>query len=152
MMNIVRWGASLLLSAFLVFMGIQKFGGPNPIFQHLAEQSGIDLFEPVIRMLVGVSELAAAVLILAALFAGILRGVGALISTGVIGGAIVFHLSPWLGIVAPQAISADGVIEYGPMLFMMAVPFFVISAGLVFIERNHLKSLLGRANTTQSSD
>jgi hypothetical protein len=152
MMNTIRWAASLLLSAFLVFMGIQKFGDSNPIFQHLAEQSGIELFEPVIRMLVGVSELAAAALILAALFAGVFRGAGALISTGVIGGAIVFHLSPWLGIVAPQAVSAEGVVEYGPMLFMMAVPLFLISSALVYIERDHLKALLGGTKPSQSPE
>ena len=59
----VRWGAALLLAAFLAFMGIQKFvplGEPNLIFSIIAERSGISLFEPAVRMLVGVAELFAA--------------------------------------------------------------------------------------------
>ena len=85
-MNIVRMGAGVLLAAFLVFMGIQKFGGPNPVFSYMAAQSGIELFEPAIRMFTGVAELGAAALILVGLFMGVARGVGALLSAGVIGG------------------------------------------------------------------
>lgn len=137
-MKFVRWGAGLLLAAFLVFMGVQKFGDANPVFQFIAEQSGIGLFEPVIRMLTGVTELAAAALIIAGLAFGLFRGLGALLSAGVIGGAIVFHLSPWLGINAPVAFDEAGNYVTSPMLFVMAVVFFAISAMLVFLDKEYL--------------
>ncbi len=137
-MKFVRWGAGLLLAAFLVFMGIQKFGDANPVFQFIAEQSGIGLFEPVIRMLTGVAEIAAAALIVAGLAFGLFRGLGALLSAGVIGGAIVFHLSPWLGINAPVAFDEAGNYVTSPMLFIMAVVFFVISVVLVMLDKQHL--------------
>lgn len=137
-MKFVRWGAGLLLAAFLVFMGIQKFGDANPVFQFIAEQSGIGLFEPVIRMLTGVAEIAAAALVVAGLAFGMFRGLGALLSAGVIGGAIVFHLSPWLGINAPVAFDEAGNYVTSPMLFIMAVVFFVISVVLVMLDKQYL--------------
>lgn len=143
-MKFVRWGAGLLLAAFLVFMGVQKFGDANPVFQFIAEQSGIGLFEPTIRMLTGVAELAAAALIVAGLAFGLFRGLGVLLSAGVIGGAIVFHLSPWLGINAPVAFDEAGNYVTSPMLFIMAVVFFVISVVLVMLDKQYL--MPGKSN------
>lgn len=137
-MKFVRWGAGLLLAAFLVFMGIQKFGDANPVFQFIAEQSGIGLFEPVIRMLTGVAEIAAAALIIVGLAFGLFRGLGALLSAGVIGGALVFHLSPWLGVNAPVAFDEAGNYVTSPMLFIMAVVFFLISIVLVMLDKKYL--------------
>lgn len=134
-MKLVRLVLSLVLAAFMVFMGLQKFGGSNPVFSYIAAQSGIELFEPVIRTATGVAEILAAVLILLGLFAGMARGLGALLSLAVIGGAIGFHLSPWLGINAPVAFAEGGGYEFSPMLFGMAVAFFAISAFLVWSDR-----------------
>ena len=58
-------GLGVLVAAFLLFMGAQKFGAANPVFAYIAATSGIELFEPVIRIAVGVSEIIAAALILA---------------------------------------------------------------------------------------
>ncbi|MFS2317391.1 hypothetical protein RMQ97_05565 [Maricaulis sp. D1M11] len=137
-MQWLRLGTGLLLAAFMVFMGLQKFGADNAVFDFIATQSGIALFEPVVRMATGVAELLAAVLILVGLFANRLRGVGGLFSLAVIGGALVFHLSPWLGIVAPVGYDEAGNYVFSPMLFMMAVAFFGVSAVVTFIEREHL--------------
>ena len=141
-MKLIRMAGGVLLAAFMVFMGSQKFGAENPIFARIAEQSDIALFEPVIRMATGVAELVAAVLILLALFMGLFRGLGALLSTGIIGGAIGFHLSPWLGISAPVGVDANGELVYSSMLFIMAVVFFVISAALTWLDREELGKLL----------
>lgn len=108
-----------LLAAFLVFMGVQKFGAENVIFATIAERSGIGLFEPVIRMIVGVSEIAVAGLLLAPR----LRLFGALGAVGVIGGAIGFHLSPWLGVSTPTTPAG----AHSPALFMAAVGSFVLA-------------------------
>ena len=143
-MKYLHIGLAVLLAAFLLFMGAQKFGAANPVFAYLAENSGIGLFEPVIRLAVGASEIAAAALILLATFTGRLRGLGALLSAGVTGGALAFHLSPWLGINAPVAFAPGGGYEFSPMLFMMAVPFFVLSLVLVWLDRDALLKLVGR--------
>jgi hypothetical protein len=63
-MKYIKWGVALLLSVFFIFMGVQKFGSENLIFYTIAERSGIELFEPTIRMLVGISELIAAILLI----------------------------------------------------------------------------------------
>jgi hypothetical protein len=134
-MKHIRLGLSLILAAFMTFMGSQKFGETNPVFSYIAAQSGIELFEPTIRLATGIAELAAAILILLGVFLGMARGLGALLSLAVIGGAILFHLTPWLGINAPVAFAEEGGYVHSPMLFGMAVVFGLISAYLVLNDR-----------------
>ncbi len=143
-MKYLRNGLALLLAAFLLFMGAQKFGAANPVFAYIAAMSGIELFEPVIRVLVGMGEITAAALIVLALFTGRLRGVGALFAAMMTAGALGFHLSPWLGINAPIAFAPGGGYEFSPMLFMMAVPFFALSLLLAWLDRDALRKLIGR--------
>ena len=150
-MKIVRMGLNLLLAAFLIFMGAQKFGDVNPIFQYIAEMSGMPVFEPTIRMLVGMSEILAAVLILVGVFAGKLKGLGAFISTGVLAGALGFHLSPWLGINAPMGFDPMGAYIFSPMLFYMAVAFFLISLVALYWDRDALKALVGNDNEADNA-
>ncbi len=124
-----------LLAAFMAFMGAQKFTGPNPVFSYIADQSGIAVFEPGVRMLTGAAEFAAAALLIAGFFILAARALGLLLSLGVLGGAIVFHLSPWLGINAPVAFDEAGDYVRSPMLFIMAVAFFAITLVLGYLER-----------------
>ena len=63
-MKFIKPGFGLLLAAFLIFMGLQKFGAANPVFSHIAESSGLAFFEPQVRMLTGVLEILAAALLL----------------------------------------------------------------------------------------
>lgn len=65
-MRWIKLGLTVVLALFMAFMGLQKFGDTNPVFLYIAEQSGIGLFEPGVRMVVGVAEIASAVLLLAA--------------------------------------------------------------------------------------
>lgn len=125
MSKILQQAPAYLLAAFLVFMGVQKFGAENVIFATIAERSGIALFEPAIRMATGAGEILAAVL----LILPSLRFFGALGALAIIAGAIGFHLSPWLGISVAMAPGAAP----SPMLFIMAVVFFAVSA-LVLIQ------------------
>ena len=67
-MKMVRLGGSVILALFMLFMGSQKFGASNPVFSYLAANSGIELFEPVIRTATGVAEIVAALLLLAGVF------------------------------------------------------------------------------------
>jgi len=105
---------SLVLAAGFAFFGVQKFGAENIVFQTLADRSGIGFFEPYVRMLTGVAELLTALLLLIPRT----RLYGALLGTGVLLGAIGFHLSPWLGINVPTI---------GHGLFYMAVGMLIIS-------------------------
>lgn len=127
-MKYIKWGIALLLAVFFVFMGVQKFGGENVIFATIAERSGLGLFEPTVRMLVGVSEILAAVL----LVIPATRFLGALLGLGILFGAVVFHLSPWLGIF----VSMEPRGEQSPMLFIMAMFFTGINLGVINFEKS----------------
>ena len=84
---------AIALAAAMLFMGLQKFGAENVIFQTIADNTGLAFFEPGFRMFSGVLEVLAGLL----MFHPRTRGAGALLSTGIVAGAVVFHLSPWLG-------------------------------------------------------
>ena len=102
------------MAAGFIFFGVQKFGAENIVFETIAERSGLGFFEPHVRMMTGVAELLSAVLLLVPKT----RLLGALAGTGVLLGAIGFHLSPWLGINVP---------EVGQFLFFVAVAMLILS-------------------------
>lgn len=110
---------ALALAGVMLFMGMQKFGADNPIFATIAQNTGIALFEPVIRMFSGVMEVLAGLL----MFHPKTRGAGATLATGVVAGAIFFHLTPWLG----TKVSMGPGLEATYALFTMAIAFFVLS-------------------------
>ncbi len=118
---------AILLAAFLLMMGMQKFGAENIIFATIAERSGISLFEPVVRMMTGAGELAAALLLLLPRT----RRLGALGALAIIGGAIGFHLSPWLGVNVAMAAGETAT----PMLFIMALGAFALSVVVFFMAK-----------------
>lgn len=105
-----------VLAAGFVFFGVQKFGATNPVFAIIAERSGIELFEPLIRRLTGVAELSVAVLLLLPYIKA--KAVGVLGAVAVLLGAIGFHISPWLGINVPGI---------GHGLFIAAVVMLALS-------------------------
>ena len=115
-------------------MGVQKFGSENVIFASIASKSGMASFEPYVRMLVGVSELIAAIL----LVIPATRFLGAILGIGLLFGAVGFHLSPWLGI--SLAMEPGG--ESSPMLFMMAMFFTVINLFVLLLEKNRVTKVL----------
>ncbi|MBL4616061.1 MAG: DoxX family protein [Robiginitomaculum sp.] len=134
-MNKLQLLLSVLLSLFLIFMGVQKFLGPNPVFSYLAETTGFELFEPGIRILTGIMEMIAALLLLWPA----MRKCGGLLAAAVIGGALVFHLSPFLGINAPVAFAPDGSYIKSPMLFFMAIGSFIVSLAIISLGRKNIK-------------
>lgn len=145
----MRWlkpGLTLILGLFMIFMGLQKLGPANPVFQFIAEQSGIALFEPAVRIATGVLEMLAGLLLLGSLSIKRLRLYGAGLSLAVIAGAVVFHLSPWLGISAPVAFAPDGSYQHSPMLFVMALVFGLMALALVWLDRENLPLVGKRAS------
>lgn len=130
MQKITTHGVAVLLGVFLIIMGVQKFGAENIIFSIIAERSGISLFEPQVRVLTGVLELIAAVL----LFIPRVRPFGAILAFGLIGGAITFHLSPWLGIMISMAPGKPAT----PELFSMAVGSFIVTCIVLYQNRKSI--------------
>lgn len=115
------------LAAGFLFFGAQKFGAENAVFEIIAERSGIDIFEPVIRRLTGVAELATAALFLVPNAS--VKKLASLSAAAVLLGAIGFHLSPWLGINVPGI---------GHGLFGAAVLLFALNVVLL---RNYFPSV-----------
>ena len=118
---------AIALAAAMLFMGMQKFGAENFIFTTIAQNSGIAFFEPAFRMFSGVLELLAGLL----MFHPRTRGAGAILSSGIVAGAVVFHLSPWLGTKLPM--EAGGEASY--TLFTMAVVFLVLAVINLILNR-----------------
>jgi putative oxidoreductase len=113
--------AAIILLQTLYF----KFTG-HPDSVYIFETVGM---EPYGRIGSGVAELLAGVLLLIPRFSGI----GALISLGVISGAIFFHLTS-LGI----EVNGDST------LFYMAIVVFICSVIVAIAERKKLLSLVGK--------
>lgn len=149
LMKWVSWPVALFITIIFVDSLRFKFTGhptPQHIFTTLKEWSGIGLFYPVGPWVIGVAELAASllVLILPAIFmliksprnAARSQFLGALITLGVMSGAIVFHLFTPLGINTPTEWATDGqtILAEGPLLFIMAC-FVWLGALLLLIWR-----------------
>jgi len=124
MLKYSKW-AGYVLGLFMIFMGVQKFIGSVPIFtileDNLASKFGIELsfIEPVFKYITGVLELIAGALLLFGK-----RLPGGLLSVVVIGGAVFLHLTV-IGISTPE--SADPEAAKSPVLFILAVVFFLVS-------------------------
>ncbi len=90
------------LGLFLVSSGIAKFAGGH-VFQYIEYQSDLDIFYPYVNHATGTAEILAGVFVLFRTT----RLAGAAIVTGIMAGAIGFHLSPWLGVSMPTGLT-DG--------------------------------------------
>lgn len=124
MVKYAKW-AGYILGLFMVAMGAMKFFGNVPIFMllenNLASKYGAELgfIDPGFKYVTGALELIAGGLLL---FGQRLNG--GLLSIFIIGGALLSHIFV-LGISTPM--SAEAGAEKSPMLFIMAVMFFMIS-------------------------
>lgn len=155
-MNWLKQNGHYLLTAFISFVFIQslffKFtGSPETvyIFETKLDAWAGSLGFPGIfapggifsAKVVGVAELIASILlIVGALGPRVIQGLGALMSAGVISGAIFFHLFTPLGVAVQNA---DGTSD-GGALFTMACLVWLSSALLVWMRRENLLGLLGR--------
>lgn len=133
MAKFAKW-AGYALALFMIAMGAMKFFGNVPIFQsledNLASKYGLTLgfIEPQFKYLTGFLEIIAGLLLV---FGRQMWGV--LLSILVIGGAILSHLFV-LGISTPM--SSDPNASESPMLFIMAVMFFMIAVFVWFGAKN----------------
>lgn len=103
---LASWVLALGLAVFFIHITIHPWPDPVPgyvkfydapgehlLFSSLAAKSGISLFEPAGRLVSGIFELIAAVLLIMPFS----RRVGAGLSAILLGAGVAFHLSPWLG-------------------------------------------------------
>lgn len=134
-MTWLKHGLAIALLGVMLFMGLQKFGADNFIFATIAQKTGIAFFEPAFRMFSGVLEVLAGVLMILPRT----RGAGATLACGVIAGAVVFHLSPWLG--TKVAMVAGSEPSYA--LFSMALVFLALAVVNLYLNRSSIP-LLGR--------
>lgn len=147
-MNIAKWILSLVVGGFLIVMGITKFTGGAHIFPLIEMQaSGLgfpmaDLFFPLVNYATGALEVVAGTLVILPMTRA---KIGAPLAVLPFLGAVVFHISPLLGVVTPNgyAEGADGLdaalaagkgftpehftAETGPSLFIMAAAFLVLA-------------------------
>lgn len=123
-MKYAKW-AGYVLGLFMIAMGAMKIFGNVPIFtileNNLASKYGLELswIDPQFKYVTAALELIAGALLLLGQ-----RVKGGALSVVVIGGAIMTHLFV-IGIMTPES-SAPGAAK-SPMLFIMAVVFFLIS-------------------------
>lgn len=147
-MGIAKWILSLAVGGFLIVFGITKFTGGAHIFP-LIEMKALglgfplaDLFFPLVNYATGTLELLAGVLVILPMTR---QKIGAPLAVLPFLGAVVFHLSPLLGVVTPNgyAEGAEGLdaalaagagfepshftAETGPSLFAMAAVFLVLA-------------------------
>lgn len=129
-MTLVKHIFAIALAGAMLFMGAQKFGADNFIFITIAENTHIALFEPGFRLVTGVLEIVAGLL----MFHPKSRALGAAVATSVVIGAVGFHLSPALGIKVALEPGAEPTYQ----LFIMALVFLVLSFVNLFLNRDGL--------------
>lgn len=142
MRHLGSWGLAL----FLIFMFVQATihplpnppagsvklfdpAGQNIVFATLAQNTGIDLFEPTGRVVVALGELLAAFLLLLPFT----RRMGAILSFLILAGAVAFHLMPdALGREIPVSLGAGAATD-GGQLFALAIAMLAASMLLVVV-------------------
>ncbi|MFM2578903.1 hypothetical protein [Vibrio fortis] len=122
-----------LPAAFIAFVFVQslffKFTGSyetEHIFGTLATWSGLSWFGTYGGYIIGIAELIAAILLFTRW-----HGLGAIMSVGIMSGAIFFHLFTPLGIPMPEFNAAGEIVgDDGGLLFGMACLVWLCSAFL----------------------
>jgi uncharacterized membrane protein YphA (DoxX/SURF4 family) len=152
-MTIVKWLLALVVGGFLLAFGIMKFAGAAFIFPYIeykAGAAGLPLAElawPLGNYAVGAVEVLAGALVILPMT----RRLGSLLAVAPLFGAVIVHLSPYLGTTTPldfaspkpvEALAAGGgfvrdnfTAETGPMLFMMASVMLAIALANLFVQR-----------------
>lgn len=151
---ILRWGLALGVGGFLIFFGVMKFTGGAHIFPYIeykASGLGVPFAEfayPLLNYAVGALEIVAGFLVILPMT----RRLGAGVAILPFFGAVMFHLSPFLGVSTPVGyaddFSANVLADGGPFaltdftsemttaLFMIAVGGLIAAIINLIIQRN----------------
>ena len=127
---ILQWALSAYIAAVFVQSLFFKFtGAPESIyiFSTLRDWSGISLFEPAGRWIIGLSELTASIL----LFVPRTRIFGAALAIGIMTGAIFFHLFSPIGVV---------ILGDGGELFTLACGVWISSWIILALSRDEIST------------
>ena len=133
---ILLWVLSAYIAAVFVQSLFFKFtGAPESIyiFSILRDWSGIGLFEPVGRWVIGLGELTASIL----LFVPRMRIFGAALAIGIMTGAIFFHLFSPIGVV---------ILGDGGELFTLACGVWISGWAILFLSRDEIRGWIGFTN------
>ena len=152
-MAILRWGLALAVGGFLIFFGVMKFTGGAHIFpfiEYKAAAAGVpfaDFAYPLGNYATGALELLAGILLILPMT----RTVGAKLAILPFLGAVLFHLSPYLGVTTPDGYADPKPIEAlaagGPFvrsdfsegasmaLFTIALAGLVVAIINVFVQK-----------------
>jgi len=154
-MTIVKWALALAIGGFLLMFGFTKFSGGAHIFPLIelkASGAGLPFAElafPLGNYATGALEVIAGALVILPMT----RQIGAKLAVLPFLGAVVFHLSPFLGITTPTGFADPKPVEVlaagGPFartdfaatettaLFMIAVAGLVAAIVNVVIQRSN---------------
>jgi uncharacterized membrane protein YphA (DoxX/SURF4 family) len=139
---ILLWALSAYIAAVFVQSLFFKFtGAPESIyiFSTLRDWSGIGLFEPVGRWIIGLSELTASIL----LFVPRARIFGAALAIGIMTGALFFHLFSPIGIV---------ILGDGGELFTLACGVWISGWVILFLSRDEIRGWISFAGNVLKPD
>ena len=132
---ILLWVLSAYIAAVFVQSLFFKFtGAPESIyiFSTLRDWSGIALFEPAGRWIIGLSELTASIL----LFVPRTRIFGGALAIAIMTGAIFFHLFSPIGVV---------ILGDGGELFTLACGVWISGWVILFLSRDEIRGWIGFA-------
>ena len=140
-MREIRWMASWVLALFLaaMFLWIADLSlfpsepTKNVVFPLLADYSGLALFEPAGRLVVGLLHVLAAFLLLLPWT----RRIGAMLALLIVGGAVLAHVL-WLGVEIPVAAGASE--TDGGQLLYLALALAGAALLLAFVHPGRRKS------------
>lgn len=152
-MTILKWLLALAVGGFLLAFGIMKFAGAAFIFPYIEFKAGAaglplaDLAWPLGNYAVGAVEVLAGALVILPMT----RKLGSLLAVAPLLGAVIVHLSPYLGVTTPldfadpkpvEALAAGGgfvrdnfTAETGPMLFVMASVMLAVAMLNLLVQR-----------------
>ncbi len=152
-MAILKWVLALVVGGFLIMFGVMKFTGGAHIFPYIEYKMaalgapGAALAYPLLNNAVGGLELLAGALVILPMT----RKIGSLIALAPFFGAVVFHLSPFLGVTTPSGYAdpkpAEALAAGGPFtaadfsadasnaLFMIAVGMTVVAIINFIVQR-----------------
>lgn len=146
-MDRIKTYLPLALAVWIAFVFVQslfyKFSGSTEslhIFQTIEDWSGLGFFEPGMRWAVGLAELVASILVLLPAT----RPIGGLMASGIMTGAIFFHLVTPLGVAVAFKEPDGSINDDGGTLFFMACLVFLSGLILAWLGRQRLLALIGR--------
>ncbi|WP_425410559.1 hypothetical protein [Hyphococcus sp.] len=153
-LSLLPWAGGLFISVIFIDSLRFKFTGhqtPEHIFTTLRDWSGIGLFYPAGPWIIGLGELAASFLLIAApLFFLLTRKktligpsqfFGALIAFAIMSGAIIFHLFTPLGISTPVEWNGETPTAFSPALFYSACASWALALTIMFLRRETMAAL-----------